>query len=147
MKRFIISRTDSIGDVILTLPMAAVLKKTFPKSEIYFLGRNYTSEIIKACCNIDSFIDYDDLRSSSLSEQVAKIKDIHADAFIHVFPTYHIARLAFKAKIRFRIGTTNRWYHWLYCNNIFTLSRRNSALHEAQLNLKLLKPFNINLAL
>jgi ADP-heptose:LPS heptosyltransferase len=44
---FVISRTDSIGDVILTLPMAQVLKLNFPDSTISFLGRSYTREIIR----------------------------------------------------------------------------------------------------
>ncbi len=35
----IISRTDSIGDVVLTLPVAAVLKKYFPEIKIGFMGK------------------------------------------------------------------------------------------------------------
>ncbi|MDP1615244.1 MAG: glycosyl transferase family 9, partial [Methylococcales bacterium] len=59
----IISRTDSIGDVILTLPVAAVLKQAFPDMVIGFLGTHYTKPIIDACAHIDVFIDKDDFLS------------------------------------------------------------------------------------
>src|SRR5882757_4528713 len=63
-----------------------------------------------------------------------------ADTIIHVFPDKQIAALAKKARITDRIGTRNRLYHWWTCNRLVKLSRRNSPLHEAQLNLQLLKP-------
>jgi ADP-heptose:LPS heptosyltransferase len=65
-----------------------------------------------------------------------------ADTIIHVFPDRRIARLAKRAGIRQRIGTTNRIYHWLTCNRLVRLSRKNSPFHEAQLNLKLLVPLD-----
>ena len=35
-KNIIISRTDNIGDVVLTLPLAGILKENFPKAKVYF---------------------------------------------------------------------------------------------------------------
>jgi heptosyltransferase-3 len=49
----LISRTDSIGDVILSLPMAGILKNKFPNATISFLGKNYTRDIINACTHIE----------------------------------------------------------------------------------------------
>jgi ADP-heptose:LPS heptosyltransferase len=63
-----------------------------------------------------------------------------ASAIIHVFPNKALARLAQRAGIPVRIGTRNRWFHWLTCNRLVALSRRHSPLHEAQLNLRLLAP-------
>ena len=51
--------------------------------------------------------------------------------------------MAKQLKIPLRIGTTNRLYHWVTCNELVKLSRKKSDLHEAQLNLKLLSPFDI----
>ena len=42
-----ISRTDSIGDVVLTLPICVWLKKHFPEIKIIFIGSTYTLPIIK----------------------------------------------------------------------------------------------------
>jgi len=49
VKRIIISRTDNLGDVILTLPMAGILKQRFPDSTIIFLGKKYTKPLVDAC--------------------------------------------------------------------------------------------------
>ena len=69
IKKIIISRTDSIGDVILTLPVAGVLKKTYPQAEIVFLGKKYTRDIVESSDNIDLFLDWDDLQKKEKSEQ------------------------------------------------------------------------------
>lgn len=138
-QRIIISRTDSIGDVILTLAVAGKLKERFPSCEIIFLGRSYTHDVIKACEHIDTFLNWDELSSIEETEAAGVIRKIAADLIIHVFPRRSIATLAKKAAIPTRLGTTNRLYHWNTCNKLVRLSRRKSDLHEAQLNLKLIE--------
>lgn len=137
-RTFIISRTDSIGDVVLTLPMAAVLKKEFPGCKILFLGKSYTAEIICSCINVDRFLNWDEISRLSPEQQVAFVKETGADVVIHALPRPAIAKLAKKAGIRWRIGASGRLYHWNTCNRIVFLTRRRSKLHEAQLNIKLL---------
>lgn len=143
-QNILISRTDAIGDVVLTLPMCGYLKKVFPDICIFFLGRSYTSSVIKACSAIDQFVNYDDFKNLDTNKQVDFIKSKSIDTIIHVYPNRHLARLAKKAGIPIRIGTTNRFYHWLTCNHLVKLGRKNSGLHEAELNLVLLKGLGIN---
>lgn len=135
----ILSRTDSIGDVVLTLPMAGLLKKHFPACKILFLGRSYTEEVIALSTHVDEFINYDSILKLSKKEQVDFLKKYHADVIVHVYPKSEIAWLAKRVGIPIRTGTTNRFYHWFTCSHLTTLSRKNSDLHEAQLNFKLLK--------
>ncbi len=139
----IISRTDSIGDVVLTLPMAGIIKQQLPGSQIIFLGRNYTKEVVNLSQHIDAFVSYDEMLKLPEQEQVKTFKALNATHIIHVFPVKHIAQLAKKAVIKNRIGTTNRLWHWFTCNVKVSLSRKNSDLHEAQLNAKLLAPLHI----
>jgi heptosyltransferase-3 len=139
----IISRTDSIGDVVLTLPMAGIIKHQLPDSKIIFLGRNYTKDVIGLSEHIDEFISYDDILKLTEKEQIDVLKKLNASHIIHVFPVKEIAQLAKKAGIKNRIGTTNRLWHWFTCNIKISLSRKNSDLHEAQLNTKLLVPLGI----
>jgi heptosyltransferase III len=141
--KIIISRTDGIGDVILTLPIAGILKQNFPDCHIIFLGTKYTKPIIERSVHVDTFIDWDELKTSNDSYCLAAIKELHADVIIHVFPRKDIALLAKKARIPIRIGTTGRLYNWYTCNKLIMLSRKRSNLHEAQLNLKLLKGLGI----
>jgi len=137
---FIISRTDAIGDVVLTLPVAGVLRSLYPSARILFLGRSYTKDIIAACEHIDSFLNWDEWRALPAREAAQAMAATGADCIIHVFPDAAIARIARMARIAERIGTTNRIYHWWSCNILVRLSRRNSPYHEAQLNLRLLVP-------
>jgi ADP-heptose:LPS heptosyltransferase len=139
----LISRVDAIGDVVLTLPVASYIKQLFPAAKVSFLGRTYTQPVINTIASIDSFVNYDELKKLPDSEQVAYIQKQNIDAVIHVLPNKHIAKVAKQAGIKLRIGTTNRVFHWYTCNKLVKLSRKNSDLHEAQLNLVLLKPLGL----
>lgn len=141
---FIISRTDAIGDVVLTLPVAGVLKSLYPRTPVFFLGRSYTEEVVRASVHVDRFLNWDEWKTLPAAEAAGALAATGADTIIHVFPNASIARLARQAGLSERIGTTNRLCHWLTCNHLVRLSRRHSPLHEAQLNLQLLKPLGAN---
>jgi ADP-heptose:LPS heptosyltransferase len=137
-RTFIISRVDAIGDVVLTLPVAGVLRELYPQSRILFLGSNYAQEVIKACEHVDECLNWDELKKMEEAAQIKALTATGADTIIHVLPRKEIAELAKKAGIQLRIGTTNRAYHWYTCNKLVRLSRKRSPFHEAQLNLRLL---------
>lgn len=139
----LLSRTDSIGDVILTIPMAGYIKQKFPDSKIYFLGKTYTEAIVKSSEFIDEFVNWDHISAMPESEQVATISNLELAWFIHVFPNKAIAKLAKKAGVPNRVGTSHRTFHWLTCNKKLSFSRKKSDLHEAQLNFKLLAPLGL----
>jgi len=138
-KRLVISRTDNLGDVILTLPLAGYLKSIIPDLKITFIGKKYTQPIIANCIYVDHFLDREEV-----------IKDPHllamarADTIIFVFPDKELAKVAKSVHIKRRVSTAHRWYNWLYCNHLVDFSRLSSTLHESQLNFKLLKPFKLN---
>lgn len=133
LKKIIISRTDSIGDVILTLPLAGFIKSKWPDAEIFFIGKKYTQAIIESSHFVDQFLNREDLLGD------AKIlESIQAEAIIFVFPDKTLAYLAQKIKIPYRVGTSHRWFHWLYLNRRISFSRKKSDLHESQLNFHLL---------
>jgi len=138
IKQIIISRTDNLGDVVLTLPLAGILKTKFPGVKIIFIGKSYTKAIIEACSNIDLFLD-----RAEVIKDTTLLNNINADVIIHVFPDKQVAKAAYQSGIKTRIGTSHRWFHWLYCNKKVSFSRKKSDLHEAQLNCKLLEPIGI----
>ncbi len=134
----VISRTDNLGDVILTLPLAGIIKGKVPDARIVFLGKRYTEPILRASEHIDVFLDIDEvLRNPS------QLSELNPHAMLHVFPNRHLARLAKQLDIPLRIGTSHRMFHWLTCNRLLHFGRKNSALHEAQLNCKLLAPLGL----
>ncbi len=136
-KHIIISRTDNLGDVMLTLPVAGVIKKFFPDCKVSFIGKAYTKALIQACIHVDAFIDREQVVAQDF------LKKTTADTILHIFPDKEVAKAAFQAGIPLRAGTSHRWFHWLYCNKRVHFSRKKSRLHEAQLNLKLLQPLGI----
>ena len=178
--RIIISRTDSIGDVVLTLPMAGILKQSIPGCTIIFLGRDYTRPVIEACEYVDEFVSWTPPipgtaptptlpqtgegepppRPSSTQGEGEPpprpspkrgreygdglLYGLRADIIIHVFPVKEICRAAKMARIPVRIATAGRSFPWFTCNRLLHIPRKNSSLHEAQLNLKMLKPLGID---
>ena len=143
-KRVIISRTDGIGDVILTLPMLGYLKKLWPEIQILFLGKTYTKSIIESCTAVDEFVNWDLIKDKSTREQISFFTQLDAAAIIHVFPTKQTTRIAKLAKIPIRVGTIGRLYNLANCNRLVRFTRKRSELHEAQLNFKLLKGLGIS---
>jgi len=143
MKRILISRTDSIGDVMLTLPMCVWLKDHFIDAELIYLGKGYTRPVVDCFSVIDRFVDWAEIQELPTAEKMSFFHELKADAIIHVFPNKDIASLAKKVKIPLRIGTSHRSFHLLTCNQRVGFSRKNSDLHEAQLNFELLRPLGL----
>jgi heptosyltransferase-3 len=142
--RLILSRTDSIGDVMLSLPMAFAIKRKFPNCELIFLGRTYTGPVIELCSAVDKFENYDQWEKRSADDRITYLKSLQADVFVHVFPKKEIAKLAKQAGIPMRIGTSHRAYHLLTASHRPSFTRRDSDLHEAQLNMELLLPIAVD---
>jgi ADP-heptose:LPS heptosyltransferase len=138
-ERIIISRTDNIGDVILTLPMATVIKNRYPDSRVIFMGKPYTRAIIERCAYVDEYVNWEEIRKDARD-----LNRVGADLIIHVFNNREVARAARTARIKYRLATSHRLYNLWTCNRFVHFSRRKSDLHEAQLNLKMLTPLGIN---
>ena len=85
-KTFLLSRTDSLGDVVLTLPLCGWIKRHIPGATILFLGKTYTRAIIESCPDVDAFLNWDELRAQAPARQVEILRHQHIDVAIHVFP-------------------------------------------------------------
>lgn len=144
LKHILISRIDNIGDVTLTLPMAGILKERFPNVKITFLCREYARGIVEQCSYVDAFYNWDELSTLSTSNAIKDIKAHQFDVIIHALPRKKVAVLMRKAGVKYRVSPSSRLYYWLTCNKRVSFSRKKSHLHEAQINLNLLKPLNID---
>ncbi len=142
-KHIAISRIDSIGDVMLTLPMCAWLKSTFPACKISFLCKAYTAPLAEKYSSVDQVVCVDELLQCSKNEQTNLLKKFKFDAVIHVFSNKTLAYGMKRAKVPFRIGTSHRLFHFFTCTIRPNFTRKNSTLHESQLNFELLKFFGL----
>jgi len=140
--KILISRTDRIGDVVLSLPVARALKSVNPQALVHFLVREQTAPVIENQSGIDGTVIYQD------GERGAELLGSHLaetryDAVICLYPRPALAWAFFRAKIPVRIGTARRWYSFLFTHRV-NVSRRSSGRHEKDLNLDLLRPLGID---
>jgi len=140
-KKILISRTDAIGDVCLTLPVCQALEAAFPNCELTYLCRSYTRAVVACFEPIDQVLLLEELQQ--LDDQARNNVLGQYDVVLHLFPNQIVAKWCKQARIPLRIGTAHRFFHLFTCNSRPRFSRKRSELHEAQLNFKLLAPLGI----
>ena len=64
-KSIIISRTDKIGDLVLSIPAISTVKKMYPNAKLYVLVRKYNMEVVKGYTFIDGVLAIDDYSKMS----------------------------------------------------------------------------------
>ena len=118
-KNFLIVRTDRLGDVILSLPMAEIIKKQHKDYRITFLVRDYTKDLLLNHPFIDEVITLDEKNNKiKLSSNIKKIAKCKFGYAIVVNPSFKIALIIFLSGIKVRIGSGFRLYSILF-NDMF----------------------------
>jgi heptosyltransferase-2 len=140
-ERFLLIRTDRIGDTILTLPAVTALRKKYPAAFIVFLAQPYTAPLIEQYEGIDLLLTYEPEGRhkgwSGIMRLSHELQELKFDAALLFYPRAELAFPLFKAKIPLRIGTAYRWYSFLLTQRIFE-HRKECLKHEAEYNLSLL---------
>ena len=62
----LICRTDNIGDVVLTLPIAARLKQMLPGVRISFLCRAYAASVVRFCKDVDQVFEVESVTDNQI---------------------------------------------------------------------------------
>ena len=142
-QKILIVRTDRIGDVVLSLPMAELIKRKYPKCKVAYFLRGYTSPLLEGNPFIDEVIVADELQSEILfKKNLKKLKVKGFDTCVVVNPTLKISLMMFLAGIRNRIGTGYRWYSFLFNRKVFE-HRKYGEKHELEYNISLLNIIGI----
>lgn len=142
-KNILVVRTDKIGDIVLTLPVAGILKKQFPGAKITFLVQEYTKPLVEQCSDIDEVLSLKREGSKILfSENIKMLKNHNFDLCITVSPKFKLALILKFAGIKTRIGTGYRWYSFLFNKKIYE-HRKTAERHELEYNARLLTPLDI----
>lgn len=139
----LVAREDAMGDVILALPVCGLIKKYYPSCKVTFLGRTYTKSIALTSIYVDEFLNYDEWHNKSSGEITDYLKAQKIDTVIHLVSVTRVLKECWNAKIKLRVGGTNKLPYWLYCNRLIPFSRKRARLSESQLNIKLLRAINI----
>ncbi len=146
-KNILIVRTDRIGDLILTLPLAGLIKKQYPNSKVSFLVRDYTKNLVRNHPFVDEVIVLKESNGNvPLFENVNIIKQKKFDTCIVVYPRFKISLIVFLSGIKNRIGTGYRWYSFLFNQKVYE-HRKNAERHELEYNVNLLEKLGIKINL
>lgn len=137
--RFLLIRTDKIGDLILTTPAIQVLKARYPNSFIAFLCSSYAAGVLENNPYIDLIIR--DEKNLSFFKMVSKIKKLKFDVAVHFYMDWKSSWITTLAKIPLRIGPRSKPASILL--NLPIKQKRSSVeKHEAEYNLDLVKFFD-----
>ena len=144
-KKILIVRTDRIGDVVLSLPMAELVKKKYPDCKVAYFIRDYTSSLIDGNPFVDEVIIAEESDGKILFlKNLKEIKSRNFDTCVIANPTLRISLMMFFAGINNRIGTGYRWYSLLFNKKVFE-HRKYGEKHELEFNINLLNKIDIDL--
>lgn len=144
IKNLLIVRTDRIGDVILSLPIAQIVKNHFPDCKITFLVRTYTEELVQNHPFIDDHLTIIEKDGEiDLNANIRMLKQKSFDASIIVYPTFKTSLMIFLSRIPLRIGTGYRWYSALFNSRVFE-HRKDGRKHELEYNVGMLRNIGID---
>lgn len=136
IKRIIVSRTDKIGDLILSIPSFFMIKKMYPNAELVVLVRKYNYEIVKNLPYIDRIMKIDEYSQSELIEKIAYFK---ADVFIALYNDSFVAKLARASKAKIKIGPISKLSSIFTYNKGVWQKRSKSIKNEGKYNLDLVR--------
>ncbi|MDD4955517.1 MAG: lipopolysaccharide heptosyltransferase II [Candidatus Omnitrophica bacterium] len=147
-KKILIMRTDRLGDVILSTPVIANLRKFYPDSYIAFLCRPYTKDALEGNPYIDEIIVYDKNKKhkgffSSLKFCLSLRKKKFDVVFI-LNPNNRSNILAFFSGIPKRYGLNRKMGNLL--TNPIEDKKHQGLKHELEYTLDILREAGIDVA-
>jgi heptosyltransferase-3 len=141
-EKILLIRTDRVGDLVLSTPVAEAIKRVYPRSFIAFLASPYTQEILKNNPFVDEVISDNFRGIKGFFPLLKLIRSKKFDVAIFLFPRWKLAFSIFLAGIKMRIGTAYRAYS-LFFNYKIRKHRKTIERHELEYNLDMLSALNI----
>jgi ADP-heptose:LPS heptosyltransferase len=131
----VIAEPHQLGDVLLTFPMAGVIKRRWPHSRIYLASLPLARPLIEASSFVDGFLD-----CREVIRDPATLRRIGADIFLNPFPDLALAEAARKAGVPMRVGNLKRLRGAVHCNRFMIQFDAGRNLHTIDRNLGHLRP-------
>lgn len=143
--RILVSRTDALGDLVLTLPLLSALRKRFPSAEIDLLVRPYAQAVATASKDVNQVLVWETEHARDVKGRGAELlRSGRYDAIVLAFPDASVLGACHRADIPIRVGTARRWHSFFRLTHRNWDGRKDSGGHEAWHGLRLLLPFGID---
>ncbi len=133
MKKIVVWQTAFLGDLILTTPLFASIKKIYPESHLTVISKPFGKEVLRHNPDIDELIIFDK-KNMSTWELIKKIKKKY-DLAISPHRSHRASYSLFLARIPERIGFDKAGFSFLYTKKV---PHRFDGTHEIERNLSLL---------
>ncbi|MDO9391342.1 MAG: glycosyltransferase family 9 protein [bacterium] len=132
-KNILVVRNDRLGDLVLALPAATVLKRRYPEAKVTYLVSKNTAALIPLAQDIDEALTD---TGKSFFELAGMLRAYRFDAAVLLHPTLRLAAALWLAGIPVRAGTAYRGYSLLF-NRRVKQHRKQNLKHELEYNLDL----------
>lgn len=143
-RRILVSRTDRLGDVLLSTPALKALRERYPSSFIAVMVSPYTSQIVQGNPYIDEVIVFDKAGLNGFFSTLAfsrRLAKYRFDLAVVLHPTVRVHFIAFLAGIRERVG-----YDWrapYFLTKAVPHRKHEGRKHEIEYNFDLLKEVGV----
>jgi heptosyltransferase-2 len=108
MRRILLTRTDRIGDVVLSTPALKAIRDAYPDAYIAFMVRPYAKDIVEGNPYLDEVILYDKYGAHKSAVRTVmfalRLRKKRFDTAFMLHPTNRVHAIAFMAGIPARIG-------------------------------------------
>jgi len=144
--KVLINRTDAIGDTILTLPMAKMLRQHFPDAKLVLLVAKKSQDLFLNNSLVDEIIVLDHSVNflSKFFYLFKQIKKLDLSHYFYVGGSHIPSFVGFLLGIKFRGGLLHKWQSFLFLNKGVRQARSMVVMHESEYNLNLLSPLGLN---
>jgi len=149
ISRILVVRTDKIGDVVLTTPAIAALRKRYPEARITGLVSPVAAEIYRASPHLDAHITLDPaLYSGFLGfwRLVQRLREEKPQVAVVWHSRVREGLAVLLSGAGWRLGPYSKWWSWFCFNKGRRQNRSAVEMHEADYNIQLLRPLGITVA-
>ncbi len=146
-RHILVVRTDRMGDMIVTSPLFAEIKKAFPDCRLTVLASTAGAAVARAHPAVDAVeIDTHEAKGSGWRGTLAlarRLRRLRCDAAVVAYAKHRLAVAVWLARIPIRVGPGQRGYSFLFNRPVFQEHRRPPIRHETSYSLDLLRPLGI----
>lgn len=142
-KRIIVTFLMHLGDLTLTTPFLAVLRKAAPGAHIAYLVDEKLKDVVWGNPNIDEVLTIDkkgkDNSIAGLQQAAQRISQQKFDVLINLHPNERCSFLDFCAKVPVKVGFS----HFLFRPFLTQVTRLNRKLHAADMYIDVLAQLGV----
>jgi heptosyltransferase II len=144
--RILVTRTDRIGDLLLSTSVFEAIKERYPQAFLAVMALPYTAELLEGNPAVDEIIVYDKKRKHRAWWQqgtlIRMIRSRRFDCAIHLHPTNRVHWVSFLSGIPVRIGYARKSGFLL--THPIPHKKQEGTRHEAEYNYDLLSCLGVS---